>query len=103
MEKLIERTLLLGLGALTLTRERIKQAVDELVAEGEVEIKESQKLVDKLVAKGEAEREELRGLVRQEVDKVTPVSRKEFEALSQKVDQLAERLERIAGAASSEE
>lgn len=99
MAGLIEKTLLVGLGLLTLTREKVTQFVDELVKEGEVKPEESRTLANVLIAKGEAEREELRKLVRAEVKKVRgaqPVSRKEFEELSKKVDELAARLEKRA-------
>jgi len=97
MAGLIERGFLLGLGALTLTREKVTRFVDELVREGEVKPEESKGLVDKLVAKGEEEREELRKLIREEVRQaraaVTPASRQDIEELSQKIDELAAKLE----------
>lgn len=95
MAGLIEKTFLLGLGVLTVTREKIREAVNELVESEELKPEEAQELVDVLVAKGERERQELRGLVQQELDNVRPVSRKEFEALSQKVDELGAQLEKM--------
>jgi len=75
MVGLIEKSVLAGLGVLTLTR-------------------------DKLVARGEAEREELRKLVREELDKarasVTPVSRQDIEELNRKLDELAAQVEKLA-------
>ncbi len=93
MANLLEKTVLLGLGVLTLTRDKVKEAVDELVEEGKVEPEESRRIVDVLVAKGEKERVELRKLVRQEVESVKPVARREFEELSRKIDELIARLE----------
>jgi len=101
MARLIERSLLAGLGVLTLTRDKVKQFVDKLVEEGEVKPDEAPSIVDKLVERGEAEREELRKLVRQELDKARAsmpvISRKDVEDLSQKIDELAARVEELGG------
>jgi polyhydroxyalkanoate synthesis regulator phasin len=91
MSNIIEKSFLLGLGVLTLTREKIQKTVDELVSQGELEVSESRKLIEALVVKGEEERGELRKLIRQELDKaksVAPVSRQEFETLKARVDAL---------------
>ncbi|HEY66474.1 MAG TPA: DUF47 family protein [Caldilineae bacterium] len=102
MFRLIERSFLLGLGVLTLTKERVIRFVDELVKEGAIKPEESQELVDKLVAKGEEEREELRKLVRQELEKalasITPASRQEIKELNRKLDELATQVEQLAAA-----
>ncbi len=98
MAGLIERGMLAGLGVLTLTRDKVKQFVDKLVEEGEVKPEEAPGIVDQLVTRGETEREELRKLVRDELDKARfVVSRKDVEALSQKIDELTARIEDLAG------
>ena len=91
MSNIIEKSFLLGLGALTMTREKVAAAVEDLVSTGEVEAEESRRLVDRLVAKGEEEREALRKMIHQEVEKArsaAPVSRQDFAHLSDRVDQL---------------
>jgi len=97
MAKWIEKSLLLGLGVLTLTRDRVVRFVDKLVEEGEVRPEEAPGVIDRLVARGEEEREELRKLVRQELDRVTPVSRQDIEELNRRIDELAARVEELAG------
>jgi polyhydroxyalkanoate synthesis regulator phasin len=101
MAGLIEKTMLVGLGVLTLTRDKVKQFVDKLVEEGDVKAEEAPGIVDKLVARGEEEREELRKLVRQELDKaranIPLVSRKDIEELGQKIDALAAKMDALAG------
>jgi len=96
MANILEKALLMGLGVFTLTREKVNEVVDELVEEEGVEPEEAQKLTNALVAKGENEREALRDMIRQEVDRVKPVTRKEFEALKQKVDDLADEIDRLS-------
>ena len=101
MAGLIEKSLLLGLGVMTLTRDKAVQVVNKLVEEGEVKRQEAPNIIDKLVARGEEEREELRRLVREEFDKlninVSPASRKDVKELGQKIDKLATKIEQLAG------
>jgi polyhydroxyalkanoate synthesis regulator phasin len=99
--RLIEKSMLLGLGMLTLTRDKIVETVNSLVEQGEVKEEEATNIVDRLVARGEEEREELRKMMREEFDKhrisMPVASRKDIEALSQKLDELAARIDELAG------
>ncbi len=97
MAGLLRKSTLLGLGVLTLTRDKVARFVDKLVEEGEVRPEEAPGVIDRLVERGEEEREELRKLVRQEINRVTPVSRHDIEELNRKIDELAARIEKIAG------
>lgn len=96
----LERSVLLGLGVLTITRDRVKEFVDKLVETGEVKAEEAPGVIDRLVARGEAEREELRRVVRQEMDRVRAnvpvVSRKDIEELSYKIDGLTAQINDLA-------
>ncbi|MEA3376621.1 MAG: hypothetical protein U9R72_10565 [Chloroflexota bacterium] len=103
MANIVEKTLLMGLGAWSLTREKVNEAVNELVRQEEVEPEEAQRLVDALVTKGEKEREGLRHMIHHEVDRVRPVTRKEFDELSRKVDALIHQVEQLSEDISSEE
>jgi polyhydroxyalkanoate synthesis regulator phasin len=98
--RLIEKSILLGLGVLTLTKEKVVQAVNSLVEEGEVTAEEAPSIVDRLVARGEEERKELRKLMREELDKLrvhTPmVTREDWEELGKKIDELAARIDALA-------
>ena len=101
MANIFEKTLLMELGVLTLTREKVSEAVNELVAGEEVKPEEARKLVDALVSKGEKERQALRDIIRQEVDRVKPVTRKELEALNQKIDALADQIKQLVAEVSA--
>jgi polyhydroxyalkanoate synthesis regulator phasin len=100
MAGLIEKSLLLGLGVATLTRDKVVQFVNKLVEEGEVKAEEAPNIIEKLVARGKENREELRKLVQEELDKLhisTPLaSREDIEALSQKIDDLSAKIEELA-------
>ncbi len=95
MANILEKTLLMGLGVFTLTREKVRETVNELVEKEGVEPEEAERLTNALISKGEKEREELRGMIRQEVNRVRPVSRQEFDALKEQVDELADRIDQL--------
>ncbi|MDY7079777.1 MAG: hypothetical protein SXV54_23070 [Chloroflexota bacterium] len=101
MTRLIEKSLLAGLGVLTLTRDKVTQFVDKLVEEGEVKEEDAPGIIDKLVNRGQEEREELRKLVREELDKarigLPRASRKDIEDLSKKIDELATQINELGG------
>lgn len=92
----LERSLLFGLGLLTVTREKVVQFVDKLVEEGEVRAEEAPKVVERLVARGEEEREALRKMIREEVARWAPPSRQDVEDLKRRVDELAARVEELS-------
>ena len=87
-----QRGFLATVGVLSLSREKVQEVVDQLVARGELNLDEGKQLVDKLVKRGQEERETMRNLVRQEVQKVVGdldlVSHKDFEVLNEKLDSL---------------
>jgi polyhydroxyalkanoate synthesis regulator phasin len=93
----IEKSLLAGVGVLTLTRDKVTRFVDKLVEAGEVKPEEAPSIVDKLVTRGETEREELRKLVHQELDRVIPVSRQDIGELNRKVEALTAQVEALTG------
>ena len=106
MAGLIEKSLLFGLGVLTLTRDKVVQFVNKMVEEGEVKAEEAPSIVDRLVARGEEDREALRKLMREELEKmrltVPLASRRDIEELGQKIDELTAKIEELAGKTSKE-
>lgn len=105
MAGLIEKSVLLGLGVLTLTRDKVVQFVNKMVEEGEVKPEDAPGIVDKLVARGKEEQEQLREMMREELEKMranVPVAtRKDIEALNQKIDELTTMVEELAGKKSA--
>jgi polyhydroxyalkanoate synthesis regulator phasin len=94
--RILEKSLLFGLGLLTITREKVVQFVDKMVEEGEVRAEEAPKVVEKIIARGEEEREALRKMVRQEIERWAPPSRQDVEELKRKVDELTARVEELS-------
>ena len=67
MSGLIEKSVNLGLGLFSYSREKIEEVVDELVNKGEVTRKDAKDLVNDLVKKGEEQREDFKKMVKDEV------------------------------------
>lgn len=70
MTTLLEKGLLVGLGLLSMTREKAQKIVDDLAQRGEVNREEAKEWVDRLVQRGEEERQAIRKLIRDEVKAV---------------------------------
>ena len=65
-----ERGFLATVGVLSLSREKVQEVVDKMVARGDLNLDEGKQLVDKLVKRGQEERDTMRNLVRQEVHRL---------------------------------
>jgi polyhydroxyalkanoate synthesis regulator phasin len=70
MQTLFERSFLVGIGLLSMTRDKAQKIVDELTLRGEVEKDEAKGWIEKLTQRGEEERQSLRRLVHDEVKNV---------------------------------
>lgn len=97
----VKKGFLASLGVVALTREKLEQAVDDLVSRGELSAEQGRKVVETIVRKGEGEARGLGEKVSGEFEKLLsrgPLATKaEVEALSERVA----RLERPGGTAAS--
>ncbi len=97
MFEFFERGFLATVGVLSVSKEKVQEIVDQMVARGELNLDEGKQLVEKMVKRGQEERETMRGLVHQEVQKVVGeldvVSRKDFQVLNEKLDALLKKLD----------
>jgi len=66
---LLTKSLDLGLGALTLTKEAAQKVIEELVSKGEVTKDEGKHLFQRLLERGKEEKERLEKLVKETVDR----------------------------------
>jgi polyhydroxyalkanoate synthesis regulator phasin len=86
----IKKAMYLGLGAISLTREKAEALVDELIKQNETTEKERAGLVDHMVKEGQAQKNALQGKVSEWVQKtVTELglpTRKEFETIENRLD-----------------
>jgi len=89
---------LIGLGLASLTREKIEEAVDELVKRGEVAEKDRPGVVDDMITRMRDEQKRLTNLLRETAQKVVV----EMGVPSrQQMDELLKRVEKLEQAAHS--
>ncbi|KUK10558.1 MAG: hypothetical protein XD50_1189 [Clostridia bacterium 41_269] len=90
----IKKAFLLGLGAISITKEKAEKLFDEMVKRGEITKEEANELLNILVEKGKEEGERIKEIVKTEIDKVKMtnkfVTKQEFEVLSERVTRLEE-------------
>jgi len=86
----------MGLGAMSLTREKGEQLFTELVERGEMNKDEARHFIDDAVKKGEEERKETRSFIRDELEKLKNelpfITRSELEALQARITELENKI-----------
>lgn len=68
LKEYLERSLLMGIGVLSLTREKAQALAEEMAQQGKATQGEVKSLTEGLVKRGEEERNALRKVVREEFD-----------------------------------
>lgn len=85
----IRKATLAGIGALTLSEDRAKRLLDELVEQGRMSREEGESIFRDLLSKSEESREEwenrIRGMVQDAFRKMDLVPRKDLEALEEQL------------------
>jgi len=98
---MMRKAFYLGLGGVSVTREKAEQLVDELIKKKHLEPVEAGSLVKELVEKGEQEREAAIEFVRKEVNQVRSdlglVTRTEIKELVNRLQAIEERLQNLEG------
>ncbi len=94
---LLEQSVLMGLGAVSLTRETAQSLVDEMVKRGQAQREEASEMVEQLLKRGEKERNALRKLIRDEVQEVLKElqlpTHADIKTLEKKLDAILHKLE----------
>lgn len=92
MLDLFKKAVLMGLGVITLTKEKVEQIVDELIKKGELTEDERSKAVRDLLTKIEEQEkalnEKVSSVVKNSIEKLDLPSRKDIEKLEKKIDEL---------------
>jgi polyhydroxyalkanoate synthesis regulator phasin len=92
----IKKAMLLGLGLISLTKEKAEEIVDDLIKRGEVSREARCKMVDKLLKEAEKREEELTGKINETVQNtITQVglaSKKDLEAISKRLAEIEKRI-----------
>ena len=93
----IRNIMYLGVGMATVTREKIEQAVDDLVKRGEVESADRAKAIDELQQRAQAAATEIRKVVDDRIESIGKRFRwaEDIDKLRAEVDGLKARLDEI--------
>jgi len=93
---MFHRAINLGLGAISLTREKAESFLDELVERGEISREDAKQAMDDMIKKGEEQKEEFRKMISEEIDnwktKFGIVTRAELDKLAERIKELESRL-----------
>ncbi len=96
MLDMIRKATLAGIGALTLTEERARKLIDELVEQGKMSKEEGESIIREMLTKTEASREEwearIREMVQEVFRKMDLVPKKDFELLEEQLRVLERRV-----------
>lgn len=97
MLEIVEKTLLAGIGALSLTQKKAEELIDDLKKRMNLTEEEGKKLREKLCAAAKENQQKLEELAQDEVKKacerIGVVTIEEFEKLQHKVEQLEKQRE----------
>jgi len=96
MFDLMKKGVLMGLGAITLTKERAEAMVDELVKKGELAKEERGSAITELLEKAEQEQKFLHDMIAAEVKKITEelglATKNDLKSLGKKIDDLSKKI-----------
>ena len=93
---IIGKAINLGLGAISLTKEKAEYFIDEMVERGEISKEDAKQTLDDVMKKGEEHRNEIRNMIREEIDswksKFGVVTRAELDKLTERIKELESKL-----------
>jgi len=97
---LFKKTMLAGLGAYSVTRDKAQAMVNELIQKGELSKEEGAKFVKAMMDKADEEMEYMRDVVDKRVEaalsKIKPSYDEEFKKINQKLDKLTKEVEKLS-------
>ncbi|NIA19648.1 MAG: hypothetical protein GWP07_04360 [Xanthomonadaceae bacterium] len=96
---LARKFLLLGIGALSLTEERLEQIISDMVKKGEISRQEGRNLVQEMLEKINLEKDNISEKIKKEFDslmnKVDVPKQSELNELKQKIAELEAKLDQL--------
>jgi polyhydroxyalkanoate synthesis regulator phasin len=95
MTDIFEKTLYLGLGIVSMTKDRAEEIINDLVERGKVSENESAKAVRDLMSRAEKERNALDTKINEAIEKAVKgmhlATRQDIEEINRKLDELMEK------------
>ena len=95
----VKRSVLVGVGAIAITKEKAEEIANELVKNAKISKKQGKELVKDLMEKAEKEKESLNSKIEGTIQKVmkrmnTP-TKEEFRKLNQKVENITKQIDKL--------
>jgi len=94
---IFRRSLLLGLGLISLTKEKTEEFLKELMERGKMSKEEAQRFLDELIEKGKNQKEELKSEIDEELRKIIKdlnlVTREELNLLENRIKELENKIQ----------
>lgn len=94
IKNLMEKSILMGLGAISLTKERAEKFAQELVEKGEATSEEARRLAGELMNRGEEEKTMLKEMVSRQMDELRKsmgmATKDELSILEERIKRLEE-------------
>lgn len=95
----LRKLMYIGLGAAAMSRDKVKQSIDEMVSRGEVSSDEGRKLYDEIMSRAEEEarslNDRIKAQVRQYLTDAGVADRSQIEALACRIDGLERRIDQV--------
>lgn len=102
MLELIKKSILAGLGAAVVTKEKIQEATFSLVQQGRISVEEAEKLSEELIKNGRHEWEEVQRKITENVkkamDSLDMSSQSEFQEVITRLENLENRVAQLESA-----
>ncbi len=92
MKDLLKKSIMLGIGAISMTKEKAENLVREMEDRGEIKSHETKEFVDELVKKGEQERANFSEVVRKELQDMGLATKSDIEALALRLKRVEEHI-----------
>lgn len=99
MKNFMEKLLLTGLGAVSLSKEKAEESVNELIERGKLEKGRKDEVIQELVNKGEEAKTKVEEIVDKKVEKVLAQmdipTKSDIKSLEEKIESLEQRLDKV--------
>lgn len=97
MLELLKKTILVGLGTVTLTRTKVRESLQQLVEQGKITSEEAERMTKELLESGESEINEFRGQLREALQtalkNMNLAQKEDVDKLVSRVDNLEKRMD----------
>jgi polyhydroxyalkanoate synthesis regulator phasin len=106
MIELMKKSMLIGIGVLSLTKDKVEEVAGELIDKGNMSQKEGEKFVDDVLKRSEETRsvleEQIKAVVKSTMAKMDIAGKSDIEALRSEISELKERLAQAEPSAEPE-